>query len=310
MKKLSNEIKIGLTIACAILIAIIGFRFMQDMPVFRQSNILNTHFDRVDGINIGSSILMSGVKVGTVRNITLVGPDSVHVVLNINNDNGIPKGSVALIQSVDIIGNKAITIRRSDRDELIEDGGYIEGHYDEGFMGEVRSYSENIVPNVAESTENLSSLLQQLDRVMLEGGSRDVEQILHHLNRTTQNVDRLVSEKERELSQAMNSLQNILANVDTLSTGRDEQLDSLLTNLETTGKDLSKITAELSDISSELNITMKKINNGDGSLGKLINDPSLYENLDTLTSNMNKLIIEMNDNPNEFLKHLRLIDIF
>ncbi|MEX0773046.1 MAG: MlaD family protein [Balneolales bacterium] len=310
MKKLSNEIKIGLTIALALVIAIVGFRFMQDMPVFRQTEIINTHFDRVNGINIGTSILMSGVKVGTVRDINLTDADSVHVVLNINYDKGIPKGSVALIQSVDMIGNKAITIERSDRTDTIEYDGYIEGRFDEGLMGDVQSYSEELGPNITESTKSLSSLLRELDRVMLEGGSQDVEQFLHHLSQTTQNVDRAVREKEQELTQAIGSLQNILANVDTLSTGREEQLDSLLTNLAVTGRELNKVTAELGGVSSELSITMKKINSGEGSLGMFINDPSLYQNLDTLSYNMNELIMDINDDPSQFVKHLRLIDLF
>lgn len=310
MKKLNNEIKTGLTIACALLIAIIGFRFMQDMPVFRQSDVLNTQFDRVDGINVGTSVLMSGVKVGTVRAIKLTDSDSVHVVLNVSYDRGIPKGSVALIQSIDMIGNKAIAIQRSGQIETIEDGGFIEGKFDEGLMDEVRAYGEKLGPHITESTESLSSFLTELDRVMLEGGSNDVEMFLHHLGQTTKNVDRIISEKERELAQAMSSLQRILANVDTLSSGRREQLDSLMTNLEATGRELNTITAELGDISTELSITMKKINNSEGSLGMFVNDPSLYQNLDSLSYNMNKLIKEMNDNPRHFLRHMRLIDIF
>ncbi|MEX0929779.1 MAG: MlaD family protein [Balneolales bacterium] len=310
MKKLSNEVKIGLTIGCALLIAIVGFRFMLDLPVFRQTDILHTRYDRVDGINVGTTILMSGVKVGTVREVNLTDSDSVHVVLNLSYDNGIPVGSVALIQSVDIIGNKAVIIQRSGRMENIEDGGYIEGRFDEGFMGEVRTYGERLGPQVVESTENLSSIIQELDRVMRGGGSQDVELFLHHLSQTTQNADRIVREKEQELTTAIRSLQNILANVDTLSSGRQEQVDSLLTNLEITGRDLNRITDELGDVSSELTIAMKKINNGEGSLGLIINDPSLYHNLDSLSYNMNKLIKEINENPNHFLKHMRLIDLF
>ncbi|MEX0779822.1 MAG: MlaD family protein [Balneolales bacterium] len=310
MKKISNEIKIGLTIAIALLIAIVGFRFMQDMSIFRQTDNIHTHFERTDGINVGTSILMSGVKIGTVRRIRLTEADSVAVELNITYGGGIPKGSIASIESVDMIGNKAVAIRKSDRQETIEDGGYIRGQYDEGIMGELRSYSEEIGPNVAESTESLSSLLQEIDIVMREGGNQDIQQFLQHLNRTTQNVDRVVSEKEQELTRAMNSLQNILDNVDTLSAGHKEQLDSLFTNLETTGRELNSITTELNAVSAELGITMQKINNGEGSLGLFINDPSLYQNLDTLSYNMNQLIKEMNDDPRQFLKHMNLINLF
>ncbi|MEX0686335.1 MAG: MlaD family protein [Balneolales bacterium] len=310
MKKLNNEIKIGLTILCAVLIAIIGFRFMQDIPILRQTDMLYTSYDRVNGISVGTTVLMAGVRVGTVREIRLDEGDSVRVELNISYQRGIPKGSIAAIESIDMIGNKAITIRKSDETETYQDGDYIPGIYDTGLMGEVRAVGDKIGPQIIESTDNLASLLTELDRIMQEGGGQDVEQFLRHLNRVTQSIDRTITQKDEELTQAMNSLQNILASVDTLSSDRKEQIDDILNNLERTSSDLNEITMELKGISSELSVTMATINNGEGSLGMFINNPSLYQNVDSLSYNMNLLIKEINENPRVFLKHLKLIELF
>ncbi|MFN2372539.1 MAG: MlaD family protein [Cyclonatronaceae bacterium] len=309
MKPISNELKIGLTVFVAIIVGIIGYRFMLDTPLFRQSMQFYTIVERVDGIGAGTFVYTRGINVGSVSRMELMANDSVMVFFSANVDGGVPIGSIAYIRSVDLL-EKAIVVEKGTSAETIPQGGFIQGVFDEGVMGHLRDLSDEAGSNVVESTERLNRILGEVDRVMLEGGSEDFELILGNLNATTSQVNLLLARSSREIESTISHLNNIMANVDTLSTGQKVRIDSLLTNLESVSADLDEMTGELNTFSKELNDMMRKINEGEGSLGKLINDPSLYNNLDSLSYQLSRMVRELNDNPRHFFKHLRLVDIF
>ncbi|MEX0680757.1 MAG: MlaD family protein [Balneolales bacterium] len=310
MKKKQNELKIGLTVVIAMLVAIIGFRLMQDVPLFRPGFQLYSVFEQADGINIGSSVYMSGVKIGSVNQVDLEGPDSVVVGLNITHIYGIPVGSQARIEPSDLIGGKRVSIIHSGKDEMIPNEGYIEGHFDQGMFAELGEFTDDLKPEITRSTHSLAEVLEQIDFVLKEGGREDILQTLNALNRSARDVNLLLDRRSSDLEQSIISLQNIMANLDTLSSGRDTQLDSLLYNLEVTTRELSVVSDELGGVSSELHLMMRTINSGEGTLGKLIQDPSLYNNLDSLAVNLKNVSRIMQDDPGYFLKYMRLVDFF
>lgn len=309
MNRFSNEIKVGLTIIVAILVTFVGFRILQDIPFFGRSFSLHTYYERVDGISPGATVYMSGVKVGSVRQVNLDG-DSVRVEMSFSDIEGIPRNSVAVIEATDLLGTRAVIIRKSSEPEFIEDGGYIEGQYDEGLAGQFRQYGDELVPKISESSENLGSVLREIDMLLKEGGRENLDGIFANLNRTTTSVDRLVQEKNQDLADAVDRFNRILANVDTLSAGRQEQVDTVLVNLEETTEEMRQLSAELNQLTAGLNETVYKLNHGDGSLGMLLNDPSLYNNLDSLAYGLNNAVKKLNDDPRHFIKHMRLIDLF
>ncbi len=292
------------------LIAIIGFRLMQDVPIFRPSLQLYTVFDRVDGISAGSSVFMSGVKIGSVNRVRLAGPDSVVVVLNLSYTEGIPVGSRAYIEPSDIIGGKRIRIFHSGQEEMIPDGGYIKGVYDAGALEEFQEFANELKPGIQSSTESLADVLGQIDEVLKDGGKEDLRETIGALNRSSQQVERLLRERSADLEESIVSLKNFMSNLDTLSSGRESQLDEILANLETTSRELGTVSGELGGVSSELHVMMQHINSGEGTLGRLIQDPSLYENLDSLAINLKNISRKLEEDPHHFLKHMRLIDIF
>ncbi len=310
MKKVQNEIKIGLTIVIAMLIAIIGFRLMQDLPLFRPSLQLYTSFERVDGVSAGTSVFMSGVKIGSVNRVRLAGPDSVEVVLNLSYTEGIPVGSRAYIEPADLIGTKRVRIHHSGGDEMVPDGGYIEGVYDFGAFAELQSFADDLKPDLQRTTGHLAGVLQQIDDVLEDGGKEDIRQAIGALNQSSQQINRLLQARSADLDESIIHLKNTMASLDTLSSGSRLQLEEILVNLETTSRELGVVSRELGGVSTELHVMMQQINSGDGTLGRLIHDPSLYQNLDSLAINLKNITRTLEEDPRHFLKHMRLVDIF
>lgn len=307
---MKNEIKVGLTILFAILIAIFGYRFMSEMPLLSKSYQLNAEFERVDGLVRGSPVLMRGVKIGSVSKISF-SEDALEITMSFsNNEVPITEGSVAYVRSVQLV-EKAIEIERGDSSELLDSGSTIPGVYDEGIMGTVREVGEETSQNLNQSVERLNSVLAQVDTLLDAGGGRaNIEGSLSGLNSTLGMVEELVENRKGELEASVTHLRNTLRQLDELSNGQEEQIETIIANLESTTGRLDTISREMDVLAGELNLLVSKVNQGEGSLGKLVNDPSLYNNLDSLSQNLDTLVRNINENPREYLKHMRLVDVF
>lgn len=310
MARISNETKIAITIIAAVLVAFFGFRIMRDMPLFRQSQVLYSYFERVDGLTPGNYIYINGVKVGSVKQISLISDDSVRVSMNFNLGVEIPRGSVAYLESSGLFDEKAVVIERGTSEEDIEYGGTIRGVYRGGMMETLKQEGEKLSDDVSQSFSQLNTLLQQLNGTVTEENQAKVSNILTDMRATTSEINRLIQRKQQELGSSIDHANRFLANLDTVSTHNKEAIDSVLVNMNQSLQKIEKLSSELEVTGQQLNEVLAKINNGEGSLGKLVNDPSLYNNLDSLSVEMKTLIKNINEDPRKYLKHMRLIEVF
>lgn len=308
--KLSNELKVALTILAALVMAFLGYRVMSDLPIFRQSTVVHTYFDRADGLSPGNYIYISGVNVGSVKRMELVGGDSVRVTMTFDLGVDVPKNSVAYLESSGLLDEKAIIIERGDSPENIQYGDYIEGHYRGGMMETLKQEGEELSEDVSESFGQLNKLLAQLNSMLSDRTKGRVDSVLNNLQSTTEDVSGIFRSRRSELESSIQHAQQFLANVDTVSMRNKNRVDSVLVGLDRSLSELETLSRDLNQTNHELNQILVKINNGEGSLGKLVNDPALYDNLESLSAEMNSLIKNINENPRKYLKHMRLIEVF
>ena len=307
---LSNEAKVTITILAAVFVAFIGFRLMNDVPVFRQSQKAYTYFDRVDGLTAGGYIFINGVKVGSVKQIDLVNSDSVRVTMNFNLNIEIPNNSVAYLESEGLLDGKAIVIERGDSPEMIEYEDTIKGVYSGGMMESLKEEGEKLSDDVSESFERLNSLLERLNNTVSTQNQGKISDILSELKVTTGEISKMMKNKRGDLESSISHAKRFMANLDTVSTNNKTRIDSALVGLERSLNEVETLSKELSKTSNNLNSILEKIDAGDGTLGKMVNDPSLYNNLDSLSAEMKLLMKNINENPQKYLKNLKLIEIF
>ena len=307
---LSNEVKVTITILAAIIAAFIGFRMMNDVPVFRQSQKAYTYFDRVDGLTTGGYIFINGVKVGSVKQIDLINSDSVRVTMNFNLDIQIPKNSVAYLKSEGLLDGKAIIIEKGDSSEMIKYEDTIEGIYSGGMLESLKAEGEKLSDDVSESFGRLNSLLERLNNTVSTKNQGKIDDILSELKTTTAEVSQMMQNKRGDLESSITHAKRFMANLDTVSTNNKTRIDSALAGLERSLNEVETLSKELSKTSTSLNNILQKIDAGEGTVGKMINDPSLYNNLDSLSAEMKLLIKNINENPQKYLKNLKLIEIF
>ncbi len=307
---MSNEIKVGITVILAIIAGYIGFRFMSDMPIFRQSHEITTTFERVDGLGTGNLVYMNGVKIGSVKNIQLTSDNLVRVTLSIELDVNIPDDSIAQLTSIGLIDGKAIVIQRGSSDQSIGYGEEIEGVYIDTMMETLAEKGQELGDDITESFTELNRFLMQLNRTLDEDSRETISQAINNIEVTTSTVSELLTSRQQELEQAIISANNMLAQLDTLMTDSRPHADTLMANLKESSEDLKKISKELDETVDHLNQILLKINDGDGTIGRLVNDPSLYENADSLSIELRNLIKGINENPGRYLRHMSLIEVF
>lgn len=310
MAKFSNELKIGLVVLFAIFIGYMGFRIMKDEPIFSQVNVLYTKFDTVEGLIRGSNVYLNGFKIGTVREMQyLVQEDSALITLNITENIQLPKGSMAQLASPDFLGSSTIRIIKSNSSESLEWGSYLKGIQKEGLLNTFTDRGTAISDSVAVTITLLNEKLRALD-FLNQQSSNDIGSALSNVKQTSDYLLEAVTSNSDELTDMIGSAKRSLETIENISDSSRASIEQSIKNLELLSVEMSQLTRELSATSTTLNSVLEKMDRGEGSLGLLLNDPSLYENVDSLSYNLNELIKGIKEDPKRYLKHLRLLELF
>ncbi len=311
MATLNKETKITITILTAVVVAFIGYRFLEDLPIFQQTQVVYTYFDQVSGLTVGSYIYMSGVKVGSVRGFKLVeNKDKVRVKLGFNPGMTVTKGAVAVLKSTGLLGGKAIYIRDGRGNQKVPEGGTIPGVYESGIVQTFTEEAESIAGDASETFNRINAIIAQVQEIVDEENQRKINLLLTNLKEASQEIAVLLEQKRQELASSIEHANDFLANLDTLTTQNQAAIDSAITNFKQTMANLEEVSSELDKTTTRLNSILMKINEGKGTLGKLVNDSSLYTNIDSLASELEQLIENMNEQPGKYLKHLDIIEVF
>ena len=307
---LNNELKIGIVVLAATIIAFFGFRFMRDEPLLSSVNILNTKFNSVEGLVRGSSVYMKGFKVGSVRQLQyLPDEDSVLVVISITEPIQVTEGSYAQLASPDFLGSATIQIIKSRKAEVIEWEGFIPGRKKSGVLEAFSSEGASMADSVQVTLELVNELLRGMNDLE-NGAASDIEATVSNFKSFSDVLEEVITTRKTEIDSMILATNNTMQNLSTLSDSSSADVEALLSNLEAFSADLDELSASLEESSQSLESILAKMDAGEGSLAKMLNDPSLYNNLDSLTFNLNELIQNIQDNPKEYLKHMRLIEIF
>ena len=310
MLNLSNEVKVGITVLLAFIIAFVGFRFMRDIPIFRQTFQIYAIFERGDGISRGSLVNVNGVKVGSVSSVRLTSDNRVRVTMSLDGEFAIPEGTVAQLTSLGIVEGKSIVLRLGDSDTYVDYGDEIEGVYVESVTEVLGSRSEEIAGDVSQSLSELNTFLRQLNNTFDDSTRVTLDETIYNASQTAKQLSDLLNERQRDISRGIQSGSQILARLDSVAMDNSPRVDSIMVALEKNISELEELRTELEGATTNLNQILDKINRGEGTIGKLVNDPAVYDNMEELSRELSLLVKDLNENPGRFLRHMDLIELF
>ena len=294
----SKELKTGVFAVVSILLFILGFQYMRDSKLFQVSREFHVVYPNVVGLERSAAVTINGMKVGKVSDIKLINSqgDAVMVTFIIEDDFEFSKSSVIKIYRSGIIGGNNLAVLTNGSDPMIAQAGdTLVGALESGMI-------DGLIEKFTPIEKSLLSTLTKVDSVMM-----DLDQVLD------QAAKRHLRQSMADLSSTMDQLNQTATSLNTLVQHNEAYLNNTFADLGRTASNMAKITDSialinsatlLNDLSESMN-ALKQITaamaSGEGTLGALINDPSLYQNLEQVTKEAQKLVEDIKAQPKRYV---------
>jgi phospholipid/cholesterol/gamma-HCH transport system substrate-binding protein len=300
----SNSVKVAFTLLGAIAIAFVGYRFMKDIPILGPGKVISAVFAESKGLAPGRPVSYRGVQIGTIRTVSFTPDDSVRIEMNIDKNVTIMEGSIAYIRSADLLGTMVIEILRGDSSTPLTNNAVIRGQIESDAIGELTDKGKIIASEAELTVQSLNNILGNVDTMLNAQMRQDLQAIARNLDRTTNTLTLILERDQQSISNVIANLEQITANIDSITAENRNGISSIVANIDSSSAQFDTLTRELAKTSAELAILLEKINSGQGSLGKMAHDPSLYNNLDSLSNHLSNLVKNLDENPRRYLRGL------
>jgi len=295
MKKIFNkEFVIGLSVIIALVILFFGIDYLKGINLFKPGNFYVATYNNVAGLEIAAPVTIDGYKVGQVRDIKFNydKPGNIEVLLSLNKSLRIPEDSRAMIGS-GLLNGAFVEIKLGKSKKMIEVGGNIPGGLIPDMMS---SLSEDLLPSVQSILPKVDSLLLNLNKLVadpaLAESIQSLDGITSNINLASARLNALMS---NEVPSILGNASHVATNLDTITRNLGA-LSAQLSNLPvaSTMDNVNDITGNLAKFSGQLN-------NANSSLGKIMNDPELYERINKVTTDIDSLILDIQKNPKRYI---------
>ncbi|MDP2089880.1 MAG: MlaD family protein [Flavobacteriaceae bacterium] len=298
--KISNEFKTGFIALLVIALFIWGFNYLKGKNLFEPpSRTFYTEYNNVQGLSKTSEVTINGLVVGQVTKISFstnpLKKGKLLVEFNVAGDFEFSKKSIAKIYSASLMGGKSLAIIPDFNGDLAVSGDYLSGEIESDILS---SFSDKINP-LQSKVENVivsaDSLLVGLNEIIDKRARREIRMSITEINTTIDNfknmsiiLNEIIENNRQKLSKTMTNVEKASANFAKVS-------DSLNT------LELNKTMKKLQLTVDNFNNVIHKLENGDGSVAKLLNDKELYENLKNTSKEMEELLKDVKENPKRYV---------
>ncbi len=310
--KITREAKIGLFAAFSLAALYFGYNFLRGKKLFSPLGTYYVVYNKIDGVVKSTPIYFKGLKVGQVEKLELFRTDSANqilVTLNIDKKIQLSRSSEARIVSMDLLGGKAISLIIPSLVDPIKSKDTLIGSVESTLSA---SISEMITP-VKDKTESvllsLNHVLGEFEKVLDQGGTqnltastKDLAIIMKNLSEMSATLNRVLSAQEGNAGKLAENLESITGNLKK----SNHDIASSLKNMNQLSDSLAKAPLkstieQLNHTAEELAAISKKLNDGQGTAGKLLNDEELYNNLNKTTLELNALLKDLRENPKRYI---------
>lgn len=298
--KLTRELKTGIVAVTVIALTIWGYNYLKGLNLFEGSlKTYFTEYGNVQGLNTASVVTINGVEVGKVVNINFnKDPEKrgrLLVEFSVENDFEFSKNSIAKIYSASLMGGKSLAIIPSYEGEIAKPGDFLKGEIESDIFSSVteklnplQAKVENVIVSADSLLVGLNDVIDVKTRENLKSSIAELHTTISNFKSVSGNVDELIKNNEEKLGNTLDKANIMATNLAILS-------DSLANaNIGTTVKNL-EITV------NSLNKILKNVESGDGTLGKLVTDEEMYNNLTNASKELEELLREMKLHPKRFV---------
>jgi len=298
MKKISSEVKIGITVLLTIIVFIWLFNFLKGKNLFSSTSHYYAVYDKVGGLAESSPVEVNGFKVGVVQSVRFLDPESGRLLVTLTVDKGfkLPRNTIAEITSASLIAGMKIQFVYGEGPGTYSNGDTIPGRLAVSLITRVENELIPITDKVTELITVIDSVVTSINEVMNPEFTADLRSGVASLSNTAKSIE------EAELK---STLQNINAFTQMLAENSG-RMTSVFSSLETVADTLAA-----ADIYSSVNnlkislekagVLMENLNSGQGTAGKLMTNDTLYQNLSNSLESLNLLLLDLKANPKRYV---------
>ncbi len=312
--KVTKELKIGVVAILSIGFLVAGINFLKGNSFFGGDKVYYAYFSNTAGVTNATSVYVNGVIIGKVLTVNLTDESEegkrVLIEFNISDKNfRIPKGSIIQAGAVDLLSKGLVILPNYEKKEYYEPNSYIVGEVTADLMSEVKQYADPMVQKIQTAIGSLDKFIQSVSTFWdstatseVEGSLIEIKSAIHKLGNAATQIEGLVASERIKLSKIFTNVESITSNLEK----SNSQIASILGNAKTFTDDL--VSADFKGTIDAAKATLNKFNSllddansGNGTLGKLLKDEQLYNELNITNKRLQNLVDDISAHPERYI---------
>jgi phospholipid/cholesterol/gamma-HCH transport system substrate-binding protein len=296
--KFSKEIKVALLGIVALVILYFGFMFLRGSDVFSSTKKFYAVYNNVDGLTASNPVLLNGIQVGSVRNLSLMTDQGnmIRVEIEVQKEVQVGDSTIAVLTNSDILGSKAIVLQVGNNSTIYEGGEELIAFFE-------RSIADMLSSKAVPVLSTVDSTLVRVNRLLDSEAKDNIQQILANSQATTEALNMMLRQNQRNLNDITSNISLLTASL----RQTERQINKLAVNLtEITDTlkrvEITKLVNNANSAVSELEATVAKMNSTEGSMGKFMNDDQVYNNLNRSTEALDLLLRDIQAYPKRYVQ--------
>ncbi|MDP1843646.1 MAG: MlaD family protein [Sediminibacterium sp.] len=308
--KISNETKVGALTAISITFLILGFNFLKGKTILKTGNYLHAKYTDTKGIMISNPVYINGFQVGSVADIENadVKLSSIIISIKLKDNYEIPVNSIATINS-NPLGTPSIEIKLGNEKKYFQPGDTISTSASPSLLAGVMDKLTPVADQLQVTIHTLDSVMKNINTIFDPATKNNLQSVIANVNKTTASLVTSSVALQDMLNQQTGTITKSMQNVNSFTKNLSENNDKITKTLDNVSKasenfakaDISGSVEKLKQAVTNLNSIMAKLNSQDGSFGKLINDQSLYNNLNNTIKSANILVDDLRMHPKRYV---------
>jgi phospholipid/cholesterol/gamma-HCH transport system substrate-binding protein len=309
--KIKREFKIGLLAAAAIFLFIWGLNFLKGKDIFSRQLIFYAIYDDVTGLIESNPVSLNGVNIGQVNRIRFMPDGSGRILVEniIRRDVIIPDNSTSILTGMSLTGTREIIISLGDSPILISDGDTLKSSQQASLQDEVSQLVAPIKQRADELFLQVDSVMIVFQAIFNEQTRRNIVSSFESIQNTLNNLEQTTETLDRTIDQESTRLSAILYNAESISTNlknNNELISNVIQNFSSisdsiAAANLQQTLTHTEESLASLNAILEKVNKGEGSLGLLVNDEELYNNMQLSSKQLEMLLEDIRKNPGSYI---------
>jgi len=307
--KINNETKIGILAVVGVLALVLGYNFLKGKKLFKKEHYVYAVFENIQGLGTSNPVVINGLQIGHIANLDggkLL--KRIIVQVELTKDVMIPTNSLAVINP-SLLGSVSLEVKLGNADTYLQNGDTLLTTLSGGAFDEALKMINPVLYEVRNAVKSLDSVLHIVTNVFDPNTKNNIKGVIENLNTVTasftvsaSSLQRLLNPESGALAQSLNNVNGFTSNL----VANNGKMNNIMSNAEKTSynlanMDLQSTLTKLDNAANELQSGIAKINSTNGSMGLLLNDTKLYDNLTATGNKINILLDDIRVHPKRYL---------